>query len=202
MATFKAVGAKPLKIRRSSIAAQFVVDRLKPITLLDVGSGDGTFTRYFRQHGIDVTAVNLEPPADFIGRFEDYQTEQRFDAVWLSHVLEHVRNVGEFLEHCKTFLNDRGCLVVTVPPMKPELVGGHINLFTMGTLVYQLILAGYVVDWIHTYGYNLSVCARASAVPLPQLQMDNGDIERLRKYFPVEVWQGCDGNLANWSRYG
>lgn len=191
-----------MKMSRSSLAAEFVARQIRPKTLLDVGSGDGTFSDFFRAHGIQVTAVNLEPPADFVGRFEDYQTEQRFDVVWLSHVLEHVRNVGDFLEHCKKFLNDRGCLVVTVPPMKPNLVGGHINLFTMGTLVYQLILAGYVCDWMHTYGYNLSVCARPSLVPLPELQMDKGDLERLRNYFPVDVWQGRDGNLENWSRYG
>lgn len=170
-------------------------------TVLDIGSGDGTHAKAFGEVGKTVTTVNLYPPADRVG---DYAGMMFFphDAIWCCHVLEHQRNVGAFLEKCYRDLRPRGWLAITVPPMKPEIVGGHLTLWNAGLLLYNLILAGFDCREasVKTYGYNVSVIVQKSPAFLPELKMDFGDIEAIAHCFPVPVCNGFDGNIAevNW----
>jgi hypothetical protein len=41
------------------------------------------------------------------------------------------------------------------------------------------------------------VIVRKQPVDLPTLNMDNGDIEKIKKYFPMEAHQGFDGRIPN-----
>lgn len=180
-------------------------------TVLDIGSGAGDHARAMRACGREVFTVDLNPPADFVGDFSAWQTDRTFDAVWVSHVLEHQPNPGVFLQQCLSVLRPGGVLAVTVPPMKNDIVGGHVTLWNAGLLIYQLILAGFDcrAARIGTYAsgpgyppYNISAIVRAPLAPieLPALKMDKGDIETLADHFPVQVAQGFDGRLAdvNW----
>jgi SAM-dependent methyltransferase len=124
------------------------------------------------------------------------------DAIWCCHVLEHQRNVGAFLEKCYRDLRLGGWLAITVPPMKPEIVGGHLTLWNAGLLLYNLILAGFDCREasVKTYDYNVSVIVRKSPAFIPELKMDFGDIEALAHCFPVPVCNSFDGNIGsvNW----
>lgn len=170
--------------------------------VLDIGSGDGEHAAAFRAAGFDVTAISLREPADVVMDYVQYQPDALFDGIWASHVLEHQRNLGAFLEKCKRDLRPSGWLAVTVPPMKSEVVGGHVALFNAGILLYHLILAGFDCSqaMVKTYGYNVSVIVRNVDATLPRLEMDCGDIERLAPFFPMPVAQGFDGSIAaiNW----
>lgn len=173
---------------------------MKPATVLDIGSGEGLHANRMRAAGIDVTTISMVPPADYIGI--DYLDlnlgGRKFDCIWASHVLEHVRDVGAFLDKCRNDLKPEGFLAVTVPPLKTPLVGGHINLFTMETLCYNLILAGFLPKRIGSYGYNLSAICTINHEPLPDLVFDRGDIETLAHLFPFHVEQGSDGTLRDY----
>lgn len=177
-------------------------------TVLDIGSGVGDHARAMRACGREVFTVDLNPPADFVGNFMSWGADRAFDAVWVSHVLEHQPNPGGFLQKCLSVLRPGGVLAVTVPPMKNEIVGGHVTLWNAGLLLYQLILAGFDCRTarIGTYAsgpgyppYNISAIVRAPLQPieLPSLKMDKGDIETLADHFPVQVAQGFDGRLAD-----
>lgn len=170
-------------------------------TVLDLGSGDGAYAKALSEAGRAVTTVNLYPPADHVGDYMDKMFFP-FDAIWCCHVLEHQRNVGAFLEKCYRDLRPSGLLAITVPPMKPEIVGGHLTLWNAGLLLYNLILAGFDCREasVKTYGYNVSVIVRKSPAFLPGLKMDFGDIEALAHCFPVPVCNGFDGNISevNW----
>lgn len=170
---------------------------LKPKTLLDVGCGDQLHAKLFRQHAIKVTTLDLTHDADHKINFLEFDGGL-FDIIWLSHVLEHVRNPGQFIDKAINHLAPGGFVAVTVPPLKTQLVGGHINLFTMGTLCYQLILSGLACDWGQSYGYNLSVIASIAERALPKLVCDCGDIETLTYHFPYRVKQNANGNLHDW----
>ncbi len=180
--------------------------------VLDIGSGRGEHAAILRARGLDVVTVDLAPPADHVGDFIVWREgEGSFDAVWISHVLEHQPDVSRFLAAVLAKLRPAGVLAVTVPPMKDEVVGGHLSLWNAGLLLYRLVLAGFDCREarVGTYAsgpgyppYNISVIVRKPLAPinLPPLRMDAGDIDALAPFFPVPVAQGFDGRLPdlNW----
>jgi SAM-dependent methyltransferase len=170
-------------------------------TILDIGSGGGQHAKMMRAAGKVVTTISLTPPADFVGNYLDFPGSG-FDAIWASHVLEHQPNAGLFLKKCFSDLRDDGVFAVTVPPLKHAVVGGHLNLFNAGTLVYNLVVAGFDCSQagVGTYGYNVSVIVRKKRARLPKLMFDSGDINRLADFFPSPVGEGFDGltYTANW----
>lgn len=185
-------------------------------TVLDIGAGSGSHSKHFADAGKTVSAVDLGLSIYYFGRSDNYQNvtkhaidlykyypEEPFDCVWASHVLEHQRNPGLFLEKCFEMTND--LFVVTVPPLKNEVVGGHLTLWNAGLLLYNMILAGFDCSQasVKSYGYNISVIVRKKAVlkeDLESLHYDSGDVTRLQKYFPMSVSEGFNGQIAclNW----
>lgn len=178
--------------------------------ILDIGSGAGLQADVMRNSGRHVTTLSLLPPADIVGNYLDFNVCKPFDVIWASHVLEHQPDVGAFLRKCFADLRDDGILCITVPPLKDNLVGGHVALFNQGTLLYNLILSGFDcrearVSPVYANApdqppYNISVIVRKVKAQLPALTYDAGDIERLAQFFPVSVSQNCDGRdvIANW----
>jgi SAM-dependent methyltransferase len=185
-------------------------------TVLDIGSGTGEHAQLMRDAGMTVTTVSLEPPADHLC---DYVTNREipsgFDAIWACHVLEHQPNPNAFLRRCFSDLRADGVLAVTVPPHKPNIVGGHMSTWNSGLLLYHLIIAGFDcrearVSGCYSSGpspsgwnyppYNLSVLVRKRSADLPRLRFDSGDIARLSQFFPCSVAyapvaDGFDGRL-------
>lgn len=180
------------------------MDRLLEYTdvhsVLDIGSGTGAHANYMRDNGKEVTTISMLEPADYIGDFLTWPGGKAdFDAIWACHVLEHQTDPGAFLRACRHRLRPHGYLVVTVPPMKNTIVGGHTVLWNAGLLLYQLILAGFDCREarVGTYGYNISVIVQNQQAELPNLHHDAGDIARLAEWFPVPVSDGFDGRLSN-----
>lgn len=170
--------------------------------VLDIGSGSGSHAAVFRVAGFDVTTVDIKPPADIVGDFMTADCGWGYDLVWASHVLEHQRNVGAFLEEVAEACRPDGWIAVTVPPMKPEIVGGHLTVWNAGLLLYNLVVAG--IDCreaaVLSYGYNVSAIVRNRRAKLPALRHDSGDIEALAEFFPIGAAQGFNGDIAkvNW----
>lgn len=170
-------------------------------TALDIGSGDGWHAARLRSAGVSVTTISLQAGADIAGDYLESDCG-KFDLVWASHVLEHQPNPNLFLKKCFEDLNDGGWLCVTVPPLKHEIVGGHVSLWNAGLLLYHLILAGFDCRdaKVKCYGYNISALVQKKPARLPALAMDFGDIEALSEFFPFPVANGFRGDFesVNW----
>lgn len=170
-------------------------------TVLDIGCGNQEHANRLRDAGKQVTTVALSEPADVQWDYLGIEFLEPFDAIWASHVLEHSPNPGLFLNKCFDDLRRGGALVVTVPPAKHNLVGGHVSLWNEGILLYHLILAGFDCRQarVGVYDYNISVIVSKPDFPvqLPPIAMDTGDIERLAEFFPCPVHQNMDGRLGS-----
>lgn len=179
-------------------------------TVLDIGCGHGLHLQRFARAGKRTTGIDCQPrcaeaiAADYL----QHTFDQPFDCVWTSHVLEHQPNVQQFLRKVFGDLREGGILAITVPPLKQNIVGGHLSLWNTGLLLYNLILAGFDCREARCrqYGYNISVITPkiSAALLTADIRFANGDIERLARFFPqhpaMDWRQSFRGDIAelNW----
>lgn len=164
-------------------------------SVLDIGCGKCEHTEQFCKSGLKVTGLDIldhgfrhENFVFYETFFDQYEWDKNYDFVWASHVIEHMLDPQAFLVQAKEFLKPDGWLCLTFPPLKNNIVGGHVNLFNAGIIMYRAVLAGFDCSnvKIHKYGYNVSVFIQNSLndVDLNSLNYDNGDIEKISKYLP------------------
>jgi SAM-dependent methyltransferase len=174
-------------------------------TVLDVGSGSGEHSRFFRLFGKQVFSLDLHEEADYVGDFMGYDFDRKFDAVWCSHVLEHQRNVGQFLEKLYDVIEDAGFLAISLPVHpRDRVVSGHITSWNAGLLIYNLVLAGFdCSEAMFMHGYDLSLIVRKKASSGGDVRMAAAyaNVEDLAKYFPFPVKEHGDAEVKNhnWS---
>lgn len=100
--------------------------------LLDVGCGNGDFMAWMRCLGWEVEGIEMDSKAASVARGRDltvYQAsmedapigDDRFDAITLSHVLEHVRNPAATLHRLYGVLRVGGLLVSISPNPRDPL---------------------------------------------------------------------------------
>jgi 2-polyprenyl-3-methyl-5-hydroxy-6-metoxy-1,4-benzoquinol methylase len=95
--------------------------------LLDVGCGNGAFLAKMRHLGWETVGVELDEKAADVAKTEfDMEVfigsldgagfaDESFDAITLSHVLEHVGQPLELFRQCRRLLRRGGRIVVTTP---------------------------------------------------------------------------------------
>lgn len=197
---------------RASQFARFVAKCVEFESVLDVGPGDFAAlsffsglgkkcsacefpdSPYFREESGDLAGTNI-----YWGDFNEVEIKERFDLVWASHVLEHQVNPGSFLRKLVSMVVEGGTLAIVVPPRKPYIVSGHINLFNPGLLVYRVILSGINCKEAKVFQYNGNICllVKKQSIELPKLHYDFGDLSALSEFFPVEVPEGFNGDFMH-----
>ena len=119
-------------------------------TVLDVGSGNPhkKHSSIFEKCGKEVHTCDMTPEYNptYEGNFLEIESKipnNYYDCIWCSHTLEHQINPGVFLNVLKKKLKEGGILALTVPPMKHYIVPGHVNHWTPGMLLYNLVTVGF-----------------------------------------------------------
>ena len=112
---------------------------------LDIGSGPGVHTAIMREAGLDVFQLDkYSETAEYKVDFIAHEFDQKFDVIFCSHVIEHQRNVGLFLDKIYDILSDDGVLIISAPKHPAEkMVEGHINSFIFPLFLQQMIYAGF-----------------------------------------------------------
>lgn len=95
--------------------------------VLDVGSDDmdgkSSLSKEIEKTAKSVTRIDIQKGQNF----ETYRAGRKFDCIVAGEVIEHLDNVGLFLDNCHRHLADRGRLVITTPnPHSLERMLHHI----------------------------------------------------------------------------
>jgi 2-polyprenyl-3-methyl-5-hydroxy-6-metoxy-1,4-benzoquinol methylase len=115
-----------------TILRQFMMRSFQPFMVsgkaLEMGCFKGEVTDLLLQHYSDLTVVEasdelircaqerLGTAARFVHeRFETYETEDRYDALFLIHTLEHLDEPISVLKRASSWLNNQGVFFIAVP---------------------------------------------------------------------------------------
>ncbi|SNX60009.1 Methyltransferase domain-containing protein [Nitrosomonas ureae] len=102
------------------------LDQISPGRLLEVGCGNGKRLARMQALGWDVMGQEVDPVAAsyvsekrgipvHLGMLQALDVTKRYDAVILSHVIEHVHDPLSLLESCYRLLKKNGLLVILTP---------------------------------------------------------------------------------------
>jgi SAM-dependent methyltransferase len=164
--------------------------------VLDVGSGQKErHAELIRQAGHTVETVDFYDNNTYTGDYNSLEIKKVYDGIWCAHCLEHQLNVQSFLKKIKSNLKEGGWLAITVPPLKHQIVSGHLSLWNAGLLLYNLIIAGFNCEdaKVKTYDYNISIVVKNKSFELPQLNYNYGDLITLYDYFPKQLERNKKG---------
>ena len=143
------------QILQNILSASEQINSIDDVKILDVGCGGGLVCEPLSRLGaqvcgIDPSAATIEAAKKHSteqGLSIDYQattletfagSERKFNAIVCLEVLEHVNNVSDFLELCRTLLTDNGVLILST-----------INRTTK-SYAQAIVTAEYIFGWLPT----------------------------------------------------
>ena len=146
-------------IRRRTLFETFAKSLPKPSgnRILDFGGGDGRLLKMFVDRGdhcflVDYVRDTVDGVTKLGDTLDELPSEERFDGIVCSHVIEHVAQPLELLSHLVRHLTPEGRIYVEVPmeiwkkpPLQEEPVT-HVNFFSAPSLRYLMMRCGLKVD--------------------------------------------------------
>jgi len=218
-------GEKPsvAKIRDLDEQIQFITRGIGelPKSALQIGCSDGYTLSRFQQAGVS-RVVGVEPGTASVAiakrlygidcihdSAENFSTDEQFELVLLTHVLEHLYQPQSTLKKCRALQDDldEAFIYVEVPllAMPQSLCPGffsfeHINYYTRENLVRSLTDVGYYpVSFVEHYNSNLSpiIGILASTKAQHHLPKAHNQYQRNKQIVSeyrcreVSYWQSC-----------
>jgi 2-polyprenyl-3-methyl-5-hydroxy-6-metoxy-1,4-benzoquinol methylase len=110
----------PTYLRRNEIVREFLGGLPPGVTVLDAGCGEGVLVKEFREHGMDISGLDLNYESERVKRGDLCRmpfADGSFDAVLLLDVLEHLefKNQDVALAEIRRVMKQGACLVLSVP---------------------------------------------------------------------------------------
>jgi len=144
-------------------------------SVLDIGSRDGTSARLFQFLGKDVTTIEIDRSFDaqYSGDYLEANFGRQFDAIWCSHVLEHQRYPGRFLDKLFDDLKEGGVVAISIPSALSPLMLGHCYIWTPLHLIYNLVGAGFDCRQARAkcYDWQVSVLVKKKSSGVPRISI-------------------------------
>ena len=125
--------------------AEFIY-KFKPKSILEIGGLHGILAEKYLKldNNANWTMVEPNPTVDsnlpikvIKGFFDDkFKSDNKFEAIIHSHVLEHVYNPDEFMNHKSSFMNDGDLLIFTLPNIQVMLENNYTNCINFEHTIY------------------------------------------------------------------
>lgn len=172
-------------LKRAALLEVLCLDTAVKGRLLDLGCGRGELLQRMRRLGWDTLGVEPNPRAAAAAaenglnivnrRFEDLELEENsFDAVTMSHVIEHIADPLEVFRSCRRWLKPGGQLAVLAPnsgSLGHRLFSGawqqldpprHCFVFSGRSLGLMAEKAGFRVRSVRFFSSNAAIVFRNS----------------------------------------
>ncbi len=195
---------------RDNLAAHFGRDVKKPrpfagLSLLDIGCGGGIVAEPLARLGFAVTGIDADRTAIEVARGHaeaaglkiDYREEAsedlarrrlKFDTVLALEVVEHVADIGLFLETTAALVKPGGALIASTINRTPQ------------AFLFAILGAEYVLRWIPRGTHHWSKFVRPSelAAGLRENGLDIGCIEGMSYDARTASWRLGGGLAVNY----
>lgn len=120
----ESLGKKRDWISQTAFCKEFLQNTHK---ILEIGAGQGQATYWFER--ANYVVLGIEPDAEnvklinsklkkskcIVDFAEDFSISQKFDSIWVSHVMEHLIDPVEFLNKIQSNLNPNGFVFIEIP---------------------------------------------------------------------------------------
>lgn len=176
--------------------------------ILDIGPGNGEFSKLMLDAGFYVTAIGNElekGTKDLLSRnnfrfvnvdlndpncldFLIISGGNKPNAIFASHVIEHLNSPLDFLTRCNRTLSENGLMCVIVPPFKDQVVDNHIFIgWNVGYLMSLLLRCGFNVrdGKFHQIDYNVAAIVKKGN--RPRFASDEPILSRHADLFPEQI---------------
>jgi hypothetical protein len=137
--------------------------KFKPRNILEIGGLHGVLAKNYLELDSNINWTMVEPnpivdpslPIKVIKGFFDntFTSDNKFDTIIHSHVLEHVYNPDEFMSHKSSFMNNGDLLIFTIPNMEVMLENNYTNCINFEHTVY--LTEPYVEYFLGKYNFEL-----------------------------------------------
>lgn len=177
---------------------------LKSKSVLDIGCGYGEILYCLKnKYGCQVMGIEASGQASEYGRklfsipiykfaLEEFESKEKFDIIWCSHVLEHTANPSAFLKKIKSLLKSDGCLYLEAPNIfKPTggfslnkfLYNEHLQTFSAYNLYLLLKKNGFAVVGYSDSDFLKFWCRKSyKSIVVPQLISSDSVMSFLEGY--------------------
>jgi len=184
----------------------YLIQKYKFKTAIDVGCGKGDFFKYLNDKKVNVegTGIDMMDDKDLIYKdfnyvncnFSNYESDETYDLIFSSHTIEHNPDTESFIKNFFKLGDDKGLFCLIWPPPKPLIVGGHVHIFNLGLMLYNIIRTGIDCSKVEIFksGYNLCIMGEYKKIEIKELTYNRFEIDILKKYFPFNARQAFDGD--------
>jgi 2-polyprenyl-3-methyl-5-hydroxy-6-metoxy-1,4-benzoquinol methylase len=201
------------KVLSERYSLKKILELCKGGSILELGCGEGLITHRLVDHFEKIVAVDgsdvciekakrkidktkMEKVTFIVSLFEEFETDEKFDNIVLSHVLEHVVDPVYILKKAKNWIKKGGSIIIIVPNASSlhrrigmnmgliksldelgehDRIAGHRRYYNIKKLKEDVFKAGLKIDDVS--GILLK--------PLPNNQMMNLSLEVTDAFFEI-----------------
>lgn len=192
----------------------------RPLTVLEIGSNDGTLLKEFKRRGhivkgIDpaeeiATAASKSGIPTVVGYWNNGNAARLtgpFDVIVAMNVLGHVQDPLQFLRLAKTSLNPYGRMYVQTSQARmlergefDTVYHEHLSFFTVRSFLRIMERASLCIDKIehvpvHGESYLLTVLNNMPAAPVPEIALPIGKFEVEHGFYTPETYTGFQARV-------
>jgi len=178
--------------------------------ILEIGVGTGVHLLNFDKLGYDVTGIEPDPiSTEFLnknlkngkcinGYIEDLNFNEKFDVIFLYHVVEHIEHPLSMLKKCKGLLKDGGVIIIAVPDCEnPETlkksVSNPFHIWHFSKKSFEILLEKLKMDSLSLQSFS-RISTKSRRINLALRKANLSSITRsTNPYFPLTPTDKKDG---------